>query len=162
METIPRRAAIKKILAPTDLSHNSLDGVIQAAELARRVGADLVLMMAIPEERAADEVVHGRYADRLLETCRMQLVSWFTQHVPPVLRHSVAAKFLVVIGPPAEAILEVAEAEKIDLIVMATHGRSGFRRFLRGSVAEGVIRAATSPVLTVRAGGPPAFPVSAA
>lgn len=53
-------------------------------------------------------------------------------------------------GPAAEDILRVAEEKNVDLIVMATHGRSGVRRLVLGSVTEKVVRAAACPVLAVR------------
>lgn len=53
-------------------------------------------------------------------------------------------------GLAAEDILRVAEEKSVDLIVMATHGRSGVRRLVLGSVTEKVVRAAACPVLTVR------------
>ncbi|HSF29298.1 MAG TPA: universal stress protein [Candidatus Tectomicrobia bacterium] len=56
----------------------------------------------------------------------------------------------VMIGSPFRTIIEVAEAEHVDLIVMATHGRSGFSHFVMGSVAERVVRLAPCPVLTLR------------
>jgi nucleotide-binding universal stress UspA family protein len=56
----------------------------------------------------------------------------------------------VLLGSPSRTILEVAEAEHVDLIVMATHGRSGFNHFMMGSVAERVVRLAPCPVLTIR------------
>jgi nucleotide-binding universal stress UspA family protein len=52
---------------------------------------------------------------------------------------------------PHEVIVETAKARKADLIVMATHGRSGLTHLLMGSVTEKVVRSATCPVLTVRA-----------
>jgi nucleotide-binding universal stress UspA family protein len=54
-------------------------------------------------------------------------------------------------GDPAEEIIKVAADEKVNLIVIATHGRSGWKRFVFGSVAEKVIRLSTSAVLTIRA-----------
>jgi len=50
----------------------------------------------------------------------------------------------------ASGVLDLAEEEKADLIVIATHGRSGWRRFLFGSVAAKVVRYAVCPVLTIR------------
>jgi nucleotide-binding universal stress UspA family protein len=54
------------------------------------------------------------------------------------------------IGSPATAIIEMAEREDVELIVMATHGRTGLLRVLMGSVAEEVVRKAKCPVLTVK------------
>lgn len=55
----------------------------------------------------------------------------------------------VITGTPAEVILDVAQAKRIDLIVMSTHGRSGLSRLLYGSVAEGVLHGARIPVLLI-------------
>lgn len=56
----------------------------------------------------------------------------------------------VEIGIPAEKIVEKAAAEGVDMIMMSTHGRSGLRHFLIGSVTERVVRLAACPVLSVR------------
>jgi universal stress protein A len=57
----------------------------------------------------------------------------------------------VVVGVPYQQILETAAAERVDWIVMATHGRTGLSHLVMGSVAERVLRTATCPVLTLRA-----------
>jgi universal stress protein A len=60
----------------------------------------------------------------------------------------------VAVGRPAEEILRVAEEAGVDLIVMGTHGRTGLRHVLLGSVAEAVERTAGCAVLTVKAPAP--------
>jgi nucleotide-binding universal stress UspA family protein len=60
------------------------------------------------------------------------------------------------VGEPAEEIVRLARDEAVDLIVMGTHGRSGFRHVLLGSVAETVLRTAPCPVFTVKAAASPA------
>ena len=62
----------------------------------------------------------------------------------------IPADHRVVIGDPAKSIVKLAEDEQADLIVMATHGRSGIKGLFFGSVAEKVVRSATCPVLTMR------------
>jgi len=57
---------------------------------------------------------------------------------------------MVTLGDPAKGILEIAEKERVDLIVIATHGRTGWPHLVTGSVAEKVVRHASSPVLTIR------------
>ena len=57
----------------------------------------------------------------------------------------------IVEGPPAERLLEMAERDEVDVIVMGTHGRSGLANLLEGSVAQKIVRGAPCPVLTVRA-----------
>jgi nucleotide-binding universal stress UspA family protein len=61
-------------------------------------------------------------------------------------------------GPPAAAILEAAETQKSDVIVMSTHGRSGLGRLILGSVAESVLRGTRTPILVVRADSAPLAP----
>lgn len=66
------------------------------------------------------------------------------------LRESgVEADHVIVAGRPVDRILERADNEKADLIVMATHGRSGLQRWIMGSVTESILRRSTCPVLTV-------------
>jgi nucleotide-binding universal stress UspA family protein len=62
-----------------------------------------------------------------------------------------AYEILVVTGDPATSIIEAAEQQGADLIVMATHGRTGLSHFFLGSVAERVVRESSVPVMTVRA-----------
>jgi nucleotide-binding universal stress UspA family protein len=59
----------------------------------------------------------------------------------------------VLFGRPADKIVEYAVKEGVDLIAMATHGRSGFSRWVFGSVAEKVLRAAAIPILLIRPPG---------
>jgi nucleotide-binding universal stress UspA family protein len=54
------------------------------------------------------------------------------------------------VGSPADEIRRFAEAERVDLVVMATHGRTGLEHIVMGSVAERVVRLCTMPVLTVK------------
>jgi nucleotide-binding universal stress UspA family protein len=69
-----------------------------------------------------------------------------------ILKEAVPVQVNVAVGTPAEEILRVAREEKVDLIVMGTHGRTGLRHLLLGSVAEEVTRHAPCPVFTVRSG----------
>jgi len=78
----------------------------------------------------------GEYLERLAGDARKQ---------------GVAARKATVEGRPNAAILQFAEANRVDLIVICTRGRSGFSRWLMGSVADRVVRGATVPVLLVRA-----------
>jgi nucleotide-binding universal stress UspA family protein len=73
------------------------------------------------------------------------------------LKDAVPLQVNVAVGKPAEEILRVAREEKVDLIIMGTHGRTGVRHLLLGSVAEAITRAAPCPVFTVRIGLEAAF-----
>jgi len=72
-------------------------------------------------------------------------------HQVAVPGSQVKVEHRLVEGFAAEAILQAAEESKADMIVMGTHGRTGFNRLLMGSVAEEVLRKAACPVLTVKA-----------
>jgi nucleotide-binding universal stress UspA family protein len=69
---------------------------------------------------------------------------------------AIEVEHLLEVGDPATAILHVAQERRCDLIAMGTHGRTGLRRLLMGSVAERVVREASCPVLTVKTGEPSA------
>jgi nucleotide-binding universal stress UspA family protein len=71
------------------------------------------------------------------------------QHRDTVISHDVRATTRLVEGNPADAIVDHAREMNAAMVVMGTHGRSGFRRFLLGSTAERVVRMSTVPVLTV-------------
>lgn len=63
-------------------------------------------------------------------------------------------------GPPAAAVVEAAQAQEVDLIVMSSHGRSGFGRLILGSVTESVLRGTRTPILVLRPDGAPLEPPS--
>ena len=72
------------------------------------------------------------------------------QVVPEAESAGVEVARLVAVGSPYRKIIDMAEAEQVDLIVMATAGRTGFSRLVMGSIAERVVRTASCPVLTIR------------
>jgi nucleotide-binding universal stress UspA family protein len=72
------------------------------------------------------------------------------QLVPEVGSAKVEMERLIAVGTPYRKIIETAEAEHVDLIVMATAGRTGFSHLVMGSIAERVVRTASCPVLTIR------------
>lgn len=135
----------KKILFPTDFSTSSDAGLEQATSLARDTGATL-LILHVEEPPAAyggGEMYYGVLEPDNSEINRM---------LEAVLPHdsSVPYEHRMVIGDPATEIVRVADEEKVDLIVLGTHGRTGLKRLLMGSVAESVVRHASCPVLTFK------------
>jgi nucleotide-binding universal stress UspA family protein len=141
----------KKILFPTDFSTCSDAGLKQATALARDAGA--TLLIAHVEEPAiaygGGEMYYGT-----IEPDHKELTAMLRAVVPtdPAVKY----EHRLLTGDPAERIVELAEEEHCDLIVMGTHGRTGFMRLLMGSVAEAVVRQAKCPVLTFKQ--PPAAP----
>ena len=147
----------RHILAPTDFSEYSKNAVVSALALARTFGAKLTILhvMELPPSPAysvAGSVPPAVYATwpKLLEELERQATQELAQLVPEAASSDVDVVRRVAVGSPRGKIIDTAEAEQVDLIVMATAGRSGFSRLIMGSVAERVIRTATCPVLTIR------------
>jgi nucleotide-binding universal stress UspA family protein len=135
---------IRHILAPTDFSKHAQHAVTFAFELAQAVGAKLSLLHVI-EIPVYPIEVSLPLAD-LEQDARRELA----RLLPEAETAHVSVTRLVEMGVPYQKILDMAAAEEVDLIVMATHGRTGLRHLIMGSVAERVVRTAPCPVLTIR------------
>ena len=135
---------IRTIVHPTDFSANSQYGWEMACALARDYGARLLLVhVEVPMPAFAElGAIPPDPMDR--EALKRQLM----QIKPTDPRINVTRTLLM--GDEATEINRFAEEQHADLIVMGTHGRSGFGRFLMGSVAESVLRGAPCPVLTIK------------
>ena len=132
-------------LVPTDFSPGSEHAVTAAMGLARRLGARLTLMHAarVPE---AFSVVNSDAYLRVIESTVQREMETGRKRVEEA---AVPVDTLVTRGAAAEKIVETALGNDVDLIVMGTHGRTGLRHLLIGSVAEHVVRRAPCPVLVV-------------
>ena len=143
---------MKKILVATDFSAGSLPALDQALEIARRFSARLLLVHVIHDPAEAPGFYSAKKAGkkvfRNMEQAARQMMEEFAdKHLKNLKKFDAQ----VVPGLPAAQILHLAAKEKVDLIVMGTHGRSGLARLMLGSVADKVIRSAPCPVLTVHA-----------
>lgn len=142
---------LRRILCATDFSPASGPAWAFAQRLALGTGADLLLVhvvpwIAVPTEGAFDPQLYQRLAEEGRAEALAELARLAGNPVDPGLRVSVAAED----GPAASRILEAAEREGADLVVLGTHGRTGLNRLLVGSVAEQVVQLARRPVVTVR------------
>lgn len=139
------------ILVPTDFGEGSDAAIAYAVELAKVIGAELVVLHTyeIPVVGFPDGtlVATAELTTRVLEGARTGLAGIATKLEPSGVR----VRTLVKQGDTWRTILEVADEVSAGLIVMGTHGRRGLPRALLGSVAEKVVRTASCPVLTVRA-----------
>jgi nucleotide-binding universal stress UspA family protein len=144
---------IEKILVATDFSPTSDRAVEQAMAMARAFGAELTLLNAwfAPMWAMPDGGAIAPEPETIAK-----LSHWSEEQLEKVRQRCVAAGVRVrartVEGPPADAIPRVADEEGYDLIVLGTHGRTGVRHLLLGSVAEHVVRVSRTPVMTVHAG----------
>jgi len=134
-----------KIVVPTDFSHCGDAALRLAASLARDTGAKLLIVHVEepPLAYGGGEMYYG-----VPEPATEDLQRMLERVVPPDA--NVTYEHRLISGEPASAIVQLAEDEKADLIVMATHGRTGLTRLLMGSVAEAVVRRAPCPVLTYK------------
>lgn len=141
----------QRILCPTDFSEPSYLAVDKAAEFAAHFGAQLCLLhvMQTPHPLAPEVgLMHAddREAQRTgAAAMAQQLDQTMQQRVPA----GVAAHTMIGCGDAAEAIVDTARDTQADLIVIATHGLTGWRRLVFGSVAERVVQTSSCPVLTV-------------
>jgi nucleotide-binding universal stress UspA family protein len=128
----------RKILVTTDLSDYSLAAMEYASSLGLIYSSRLFLIHVVDQRDGQ----HGRSE----EQARKALGEFVDAHVSRDISLVPAVRF----GNPAMEIGKFAEEEGIDLVVMATHGRTGLRHILLGSVAEKVVRQSAVPVLTVK------------
>jgi nucleotide-binding universal stress UspA family protein len=142
---------MKKILFATDFSEGSYNALPYAVDLAKQYGAKLYLIHVIYDvaKTAGWYVPHSSideiYAD-MKKAAEAELAKTFSDG----MRGLKDIERLVVTGIPHEEITKFAEENKIDLVVLGTHGRRGLDRMLFGSTAEQVVRNASCPVLSVR------------
>ena len=139
----------KKILFPTDFSDSSDAALNYASSLAAEMGA-LLYIVHVGNESSANPALYSGlslapdWADQVARENRALL----DQVEPTVPNVNYQHRYLS--GPPEHEILDFAEREGVDLIVIGSHGRTGLSRLLLGSVAEAVVRRAKCPVLTVK------------
>lgn len=146
----------QRILVGVDFSPESDAAIRTAIGFARAFDATITLLHVHELPTMMNGIVPG--ADRVTDTHELhdaalaqlnELVSRLRASDPRALEGGITIATEVAGGLPAEVILERARTGKFDLVVVGTHGRTGLRRLLVGSVAEAVIRDATCPVVTV-------------
>ena len=135
----------KKILFPTDFSHCGDTALELACSLARDMDAKLLIVHVeeMPSAYGGGEMYYG-FLDPPVDEIKRML-----KDVVPK-DENVGYEHRLLGGEAASAIVRCAEQEGADMIIMGTHGRSGLKRMLMGSVTEAVVRKAKCPVLTLK------------
>jgi nucleotide-binding universal stress UspA family protein len=144
---------IKKIICSTDFSDPSYEGLKAAVEIADHFTAELILFHAVspmPVMAGAGSPT-GFHIPSVLEEMEENAGKMLEGIKSGNIEKSINTRTIVVHGRPADEIVRLAEEEKADMIVMATHGQSGWRRLISGSVTERVFRMASCPVVAVPA-----------
>lgn len=146
-DSSPRPRRINRILLATDLAPASEGAANEALQLASDLKAELLIVSVIDGVKAHAFEVQPERMDQRRSAREMAAQSLVVQG----RRAGVRVSFLIWEGDPGPAIVEAADAEGVDLVVVGTRGRNRVERAVLGSVSDHVIRHAHCPVLVVRA-----------
>ena len=140
---------LRKILCPTDFSEASYNALNAAIELALHFSAALVLVHVVP--LAIDIPTSADfYTPSDVATAKARAKEALQEVVEKKISGKVSIRTKVVVGDPGDEIVRTAADENADMTVIGTHGLTGWRRFVFGSVADKVVRLAPCPVLTIQ------------
>jgi nucleotide-binding universal stress UspA family protein/CBS domain-containing protein len=135
-----------RILCPVDFDDNSMQALDTAAKLARESNGTVFVLHVVPMIIAPTGMpVYVDLYKGQEEAARTKLLEVAHKRLG-----GLKYELLIHTGEPAGTILNAEKRTKADVVVMATHGRRGFKRFFLGSIAELVLRESTCPVMTVR------------
>ncbi|MBD3412823.1 MAG: universal stress protein [Candidatus Aminicenantes bacterium] len=143
---------IKRILWPTDFSEPSYEALKTAQELAEHFSAELYVLHVIApipmlsSAHRPDGFDVNVFHDQLKKSSYESLGKAVQNRINKGINYHQR----VVMGRAPDEIVRTAQDENVDLIVIATHGETGWRHLVFGSVAEKVVRFATCPVLTIQ------------
>ena len=140
----------EKILVPLDGSELAESALPYAEEMVGRLGSELTLLHT--SQSAEDPYCHiyQSYLEKVAANTRHGIERYLRKEEERAIK--IDTQMLV--GHPAEQIVDYADSQGIDLVIIATHGRSGVRRWALGSIADKVVKGATRPVLLIRSGSP--------
>ena len=153
----------KQIMVPLDGSRFSSHALRYAIDIAKKFDAKLHLVrsveptmpvtsavatLGVETASSAQVAVEAAVRQDRINTRRAERYMKKKQH--ELTSHDIKADFHVVAGHPYDAIMKFCRKEKIDLVVMTTHGKSGLKRAVLGSVADKVVRDPRVPVLVIR------------
>ena len=151
----------KRILVPLDGSRFGSRALKYATEVAQRFDTEVILIEVVTPTTATAGTAPGMESPMVAEIAAQAALEedkrnatrarrYLSGKVRRMSSQGVKGSYRVVIGDPAQSIMEFAQKEHIDLVVMTTHGKSGLKRAIMGSVADVVIRESGKPVLVVR------------
>ena len=149
---------VRNILVPIDFSDASLNALRHAKELALTHGAQITLLHAV------EEVVYpSAYGIEPANLPGPQVIDRVEENLADLAQTEIGYEHVVVqanLGYAPSTILDYTQEHEVDLITIATHGRSGLERMLLGSVTERVVRRAPAPAFVVKSFGKSLLPAS--
>ena len=138
-----------RILVPLDTSELAEVALPYAEQMAGRLGSEITLMSVSHSAGEKEQRVFRSYIQETVAVTKERA----NRYLEKPTGQDVKVESAILVGNPAEEIVDYAERENIDVIVMATHGRSGIGRWALGSVADKVLRATERPVVLIGAKG---------
>jgi nucleotide-binding universal stress UspA family protein len=148
---------IKKILITIDGSENSMKAAEYAVSLVKKYDAELTIMYVLYSELGFAYsnllgVTTPKAIEDVLDTQKKDVQKWFDEIRSKLANTKILVtdKIIVSVSSIVGEIVGFADEEKMDLIVLGTRGRTGFKKLLLGSVAEGVVNHSSCPVMVVR------------
>jgi nucleotide-binding universal stress UspA family protein len=141
----------KNILVPVDGSRFSSRALREARKVAKRESGRIILLGVVELPVAVFEGYQEFSVNiELEEQFSLRMKQILEQEAETLKKEGISVDTVVRTGNPADEIVSLARSEKADLVMMTTHGRRGFMRFMLGSVAEKVVRTSPCSVLVVR------------
>jgi len=141
----------KKILVPIDGSTYSSRALRTATEIAQKNESDVMILTCIRKEDVG-AWYHNQKANKAVIKKAKELAKQFMTNLEESLRKKGVHTTSSIIETTSfvKGITDFADSKKVDLIVMGSHGRTGFKKMLLGSVSNGVVQQARQPVLIVK------------
>lgn len=148
---------ISKIVVPIDGSKNSMEAADYAIKMGEKYGSEVAVLHVVNLDQNLQllGIYRLSYPDPIkkkIEEAKSEAQKWFTEMIKTAEQRRVRIKTDVIDSPMSVvgAIVNYADREKADLIVIGTRGRSGIGKMLLGSVASGVVTYAPCPVVVVK------------
>jgi len=144
--------AFKNILVPYDDSECSLHAFKIAAEIAKKFNSKLTALTVVPKSyHTSGFYTNAKFDEILLKEQRDSAKSALSKVDSIAKKQGIKlAKYVLESNAVVKQIVSFAKSEKFDLIVMGTHGRTGWSKLIVGSVANGIIQTANCPALVVK------------
>ena len=150
----------KKILCPTDFSEPSYKALKAANDLAKEFSSELILIHVLspmqvfptsPGFAPGQPAASGYIPEQILGEAQNQAGESLDKTLEEQVSKEIISKTILLQGNPAEEITKYAEEENVSVIIIGTHGYTGWRHLLLGSVTEKIVRSSSIPVLTIPA-----------
>lgn len=144
----------RRLLVPLDGSPLAEAALSHAEGIARQFESEIVLLRVVVSPYAIvapDLVLAGTDSNHQLFADQAEL--YLKGVVGALAARAIKARAITCDGPVAESILDRAKENRVDMIIMSTHGRGGVSRWVYGSIADRVLQAAPCPVLLIRVAG---------